>query len=346
MHRARWRGSFLALGLIVAAPAAANDLSELGLRDLLAIRLNTIGISSIHHTHAKGEWMVGLDYMFMHMNGNRSRGTRLSRSRVLEDFMVAPLRMDMQMYMLNVMYAPTERLTAMVMVPYHVRAMDHVTRMGARFTTRSEGFGDVMAAGLFKLVDRSGHEIVLKAGLSFPTGTTTAKDDTPMGRVRLPYPMQIGSGTWDPILGLTYLGQSDAATEKAAWVWGAHAEGRFRTGRNPQGYQLGDRADVSAWIARELASWVSTSFRLHGQVWTNLSGADDALNPAMVPTADPDRRAGRRIDALVGLNLFQNDGPLGGNRIALEGGVPVYQWLDGPQLETDYRVSASWNWTF
>jgi len=46
------------------------------------------------------------------------------------------------------------------------------------------------------------------------------------------------------------------------------------------------------------------------------------------------------------VNLFQREGPLGGNRLSLEGGVPVYQWLDGPQLELDYRLSASWNWTF
>jgi hypothetical protein len=290
--------------------------------------------------------MVGLDYMFMHMNGNRSRSTRLSRGKVLEDYMVAPLRMDMQMAMLSVMYAPSDRVTAMVMVPYHVKAMDHVSRMGVRFTTRSEGFGDVMVAGLFEVFDRQGHQLVLKSGFSIPTGTTSAKDDTPMGRQRLPYPMQIGSGTWDPVVGVTYLGQSDARTERAAWVWGSHLEGRFRTGRNATGYRLGDVVEGSAWIAREIASWASASLRLHGRAWGDVEGADDDLNPMMVPTADPDRRSGRRIDLLVGLNLFEREGPFGGNRVSFEGGVPVYQWLDGPQLEMDYRVSASWNWTF
>ncbi len=27
-------------------------------------------------------------------------------------------------------------------------------------------------------------------------------------------------------------------------------------------------------------------------------------------------------------------------------GLPVYQWLDGPQLETDWRLTAAWDWTF
>jgi hypothetical protein len=262
---------------------------------------------------------------------------------VLDDFMVAPLRMDMQMYMLSLMYAPTQRITAMLMVPWHVRSMDHVARNGTRFTTRSEGWGDVMVAALVRLLDRPNHEVLLKSGFTIPTGTISAKDDTPMGRVRLPYPMQIGSGTWDPILGFTYLGQSAG---DGVWVWGAHLEGRFRTGRNRKGWALGDLVDSSLWVARELTRWASASFRLQGRSWGDIHGRDPDLNPLMVPTADPHRRSGRRIDALVGVNLFAQEGPLGGNRISLEGGVPVYQWLDGPQLETDYRVSASWNWTF
>jgi hypothetical protein len=43
-------------------------------------------------------------------------------------------------------------------------------------------------------------------------------------------------------------------------------------------------------------------------------GADPDLNPAAVPTADPDRRAGWR--------------------------------LDGPQLQTDWRLVVGWQWAF
>jgi hypothetical protein len=49
---------------------------------------------------------------------------------------------------------------------------------------------------------------------------------------------------------------------------------------------------------------------------------------------------------LFGMNLFQQDGRLAGNRISVEGGIPVYQWLYGPQLETDWLLSVSWEWTF
>ena len=41
---------------------------------------------------------------------------------------------------------------------------------------------------------------------------------------------------------------------------------------------------------------------------------------------------------------FGKSQPLKGARIATEVGVPIYQWLDGPQLETDviYRLSVEW----
>ncbi len=66
----------------------------------------------------------------------------------------------------------------------------------------------------------------------------------------------------------------------------------------------------------------------------------------MVPTADSKRRAGERLDLLLGLNLFQTKGFLEGHRITVEGGLPIYQSLDGPQLENDWYVNVAWQWTF
>ena len=91
---------------------------------------------------------------------------------------------------------------------------------------------------------------------------------------------------------------------------------------------------------------MSFSLRLDGQLWTDIHGHDDRLNAAMVPTADPKRRAGRRTDLLFGTNLFSQSERLGGHRIALEAGLPIYQSLDGPQLETDWRLSVGWTYTF
>jgi hypothetical protein len=64
----------------------------------------------------------------------------------------------------------------------------------------------------------------------------------------------------------------------------------------------------------------------------------------IVPTADPDLRAGRRVDLLVGAAFTPQAGLLRGHRLALEIGRPVYQNLDGPQLETDWTATLGWQW--
>ena len=56
------------------------------------------------------------------------------------------------------------------------------------------------------------------------------------------------------------------------------------------------------------------------------------LNPAMVPTDDPDLRAGRFVGLGLGANFVVPSGPLTGVRLAVEGTLPVYQRLDGPQV--------------
>lgn len=330
-----------ALIVAAAAPAAEDeDLTALSLEDLMNVRLNAMGLTGIHHTHARGEWMVGLSLMHMHMDGSRSGAHDVSDSDVLRDFPVTPTEMDMDMAMLHLMVAPTDRITLMAMAPYLRLTMDHVTRSGVGFRTRADGLGDIELAGLFRLWKRDGHRIDLLGGVRIPTGSIDVKDDTPMGRVRLPYPMRLGSGSVDLHPGITYQAQTET------WSWGVHAGTILRTHRNHRGYRLGHRVHLTGWVARSLTDWLSASLRLDGQQWGDVEGDDDALNPALVPTADPGLRNGRRVDALLGVNLFALEGPLAGHRLAVEGGVPVHQWLDGPQLEVDYRLSLEWTWVF
>ena len=62
----------------------------------------------------------------------------------------------------------------------------------------------------------------------------------------------------------------------------------------------------------------------------------------IVPTAAPDLSVGGRVDLLVGAAFAPQTGLLRGHRLALEVGRPVYQSLDGPQLETDWTATQGW----
>lgn len=296
------------------------------------------------HTHNKGEFMFTYRYMYMSMDGMRNGTDRLSNADVLRQFMVTPTDMTMDMHMFMPMYGLNDTVTVMGMIPYTAKSMNHLTRPGGTFTTESDGIGDVQVIGLFRLYavetpSIGSHRFHLNFGVSIPTGSITQRDTTPMGNVRLPYPMQLGSGTVDLLPGITYQG----STEKVSW--GTQFIYTARTGRNSQDYSFGDSWYVTGYGAYRWADWVSTSLRFNYQRWGNINGRDVTLaNPALntVPTVDPNLQGGRRLDLLAGVNVLFPEFMGLENRLGVEAGIPVYQRLDGPQLETDWLVFAGW----
>ena len=300
------------------------------------------------HTHKTGEWMTSYRYSHMKMDGNRSGSSDVSSATVLSNFMVSPLEMTMEMHMFGLMYGYSDNLTIMGMVPYVEKSMDHVNRMGVSFETETKGMGDVKLSGLYTVHDttdngakRVGEKVHLNLGLSVPTGSINERDTTPAGYNVLPYAMQLGSGTFDPMLGATYVNKHEN------WSWGLQANATIRFGENSRDYRLGNEYKASTWVAHNLGDYLSGSLRLEALKWDDIHGADSTLNPMMVPTARTDLRGGERIDALVGINLLNaGDNALKGHRLAAEFGVPIYEELNGPQLSTDYRFTLGWQYAF
>lgn len=302
------------------------------------------------HTHDTGEVMWSYRYMRMHMDGNRLGADDISAATIVnpagQGFTVAPLEMDTDMHMLGVMVAVSEQLTVMAMLPYVEKRMDHRARNGNVFTTESEGVGDAWIGGILRLHDTPRRSLLLNLGLSLPTGSIDEHDDTPRCRMmgncpaQLPYPMQLGSGTFDPRIGLTW--RSDAGT----WSWGSQALATFRLGRNDNGYSQGELFEASGWLARPVSERISLSARLAARDWNNYDGQDRELavaNAGFIPTAESNRRGGTRVDVGLGLN-WQVGGALVGHRLAVELLYPVYQRLDGPQLESDGMLVVGWQY--
>ncbi len=293
------------------------------------------------HIHGKGEWMLSYRYMNMRMSGSRMGHDDINTTDVLTDFPVAPTDMTMNMHMLGLMIAPSDKFTLMAMLPIVRKDMNHVTRGGLSFRTHSEGIGDLKVSGLIPVLAKDRHRIHLNASLSVPIGEIDEHGDTPAAtNVRLPYPMQLGSGTWDLLPGMTYNGQSDN------WSWGSQGMLTLRPGRNNIGYSLGNEYQMTVWGARKWAAWISNSIGIQYKIWQNIGGRDSSLAPMMVPTADPKSRGGKRMDFLFGLNLYVPKGLLKGQRASIDFGIPFMQSLDGPQLETDWYFTAGWQAAF
>lgn len=303
-----------------------------------------IGVMGDHMHHA-GEVMVSYRYMRMRMSGSRDDDDHVSTTHVLRAYPVAPTEMDMEMHMFGVMYAPIDLMTLTLMLPYVRNDMSHRLRNDGRFKTHSDGLGDIRAGTLVRLYEQDDQHVHAQIGISFPTGSITEQDVTPASggtSIRLPYPMQIGSGTYDFLPGLTYTAHRDA------YSWGAQATGEIRMNQNHAKYRQGDEYELTAWGGIEWANWISTSLRAAWNQSLNYRGRDESpsLNPMMVPTADPNRRAAMSLDFLLGVNLIAPSGPLEGVRLAIEVGVPAYQRFDGPQLETDWTLTTGVQYAF
>jgi len=330
-------GATLVTASMATAQAQGLDHSQMAGHQHGEIPIGVMG----GHTHNDGGAMFSYRYMSMHMDGNRDGTDRLSDREVLADYMVTPTSMDMDMHMFGAMYALNDKLTVMAMLPYVSKSMNHLTRMGRKFTTTAEGLGDIKLSGLYKINTSNDNKLHLNIGLSFPTGSIDERDDTPAANnAKLPYPMQLGSGTYDLMPGITYSGQSET------YSWGTQALATIRLGENDNDYTLGNMVEVSGWLQRKWSSSFSTSVRLNVKSWSDIDGADPDLNPAMIATADPELRAGKRADLLLGAIYHPHHGSLKGHRLALEVGKPVYQKLDGPQLETDLILTAGWQYAF
>ncbi|VAW68956.1 hypothetical protein MNBD_GAMMA09-1929 [hydrothermal vent metagenome] len=275
------------------------------------------------HVHPEGSWMMSYSVMQMTMKDNLDGADRASVP--LPGYMVSPLSMDMTMHMLGLMYGYTDRLTLMIMLPVKNYSMENMVNMsGDLFTAESSGAGDLSLSALYKASDNW----VSKIGISVPTGSIDEKDVLPSSggnAVQLPYPMQQGSGSFDITAAASYLKNKNMNS------WGSQAEAVIRLNDNDRDYRLGNQIELNGWYSYGLSMKSSLSLRVKLLSWGNIRGADVALNPGAVPTADSKLRAGTRADVLLGFNYNLSSDVL----IGVEAGIPVYQKLDGPQLETD-----------
>lgn len=287
------------------------------------------------HMHPKGEWMLSYSFMQMKMDGNRNDTDSVASPLPLP-YMVTPESMDMDMHMLGMMMGISDNITLMAMLPVTSISMDHTVNMsGMPFTTEANGIGDLKLATLIKVNETW----LAKVGLNLPTGSIDEKDVTPASmpnEVQLPYPMQLGSGSVELNAGVTY---SNGENNNS---WGTQANIVVSLNDNDRDYHLGNRIEVSSWVSYGIDNKQSTSVRVKLQDWGNISGADADLNPMMVPTADANLRAGTRVDVLLGYNYQINKNYL----IGLEAGAPIYQKLDGPQLETDLILQLGVQYAF
>jgi len=312
------------------------------------------------------EFRFKLQYTFMSMDGLRRGTAPVDPDAILGmpatgRFMAAPGSMDMQMSSLSAGYSFTDDLFAGVMFMWKRASMDMKfspmmrASTGRRgFTMESEGYGDTMVMGKYRLLTDDPliptSQVSLLFGLSLPTGSIDGKNSKhPVSTRRfeqLPYGMQLGSGTVDPLLGLLYQGSS------SPWWWGADLAYKARPAKNRRGYRLGDEfsLDLYAMYQVRYDTVVHVQLntrrtgRIRGEMDEAVTGAsgraarNDASSGYASPLWETRNYGGTNVNATAGLQWQ----PLPMHVIELDVGLPLYRDLNGPQLEEYYRVMVTW----
>lgn len=301
------------------------------------------------HVHEQGEIMIEYKFMQMFMDDNRAGSQRVSDQAALDvtgiNFAATPTRMSMYMHMFHFMYGLSDRVTAYAMPMYVELQMDHIRRnplMGdPDFTTKNGGMGDTVFGALVLLHQGDVDQLILNLSFSVPTGSIARRTSAPsnglMPPIEFPYPMRLGSGTFDARPGLTYKRYYDRGSV------GAQFTGQLPIGENYDGYSVGDQYALNFWTTRVLdaeENWAA-SFRMENLWRNNFDGFDNDLGPnnMVISTARPDMRGGYFLNLGYGAMYHL---PRGG-RFNFEITHPIYQDLEGVQLETDYSIFASYS---
>jgi len=313
------------------------------------------------HVHKTGEIMLSYRFMQMDMSGNRDGSNTLTAEQIATTapnpffglpmmpptLRVVPLKMTTRMHMLGAMYAPNNSVTLMAMTRYLDKKMRHVTFQGGmgstrlgEFTTQTRGLGDTSLTALITLGHSEHVSWHATLGVSIPTGSVKRSGEvlTPMGatpKLRLPYPMQLGSGTYDALLGLTAAGSLDR------WGWGGQWQSRLRLADNSESYRLGHTHSLSAWASYLVVPRLSLSTRLVYSNRDNVKG-QDPLIVAPVQTADPHRQALKRLDLGLGANLILPSVQGHTQRIGLEFTRVLRERLAGPQMKMDWGITLGY----
>jgi hypothetical protein len=313
----------------------------------------------ISHVHSKNEWMVSYRFMTMGMDGLLSGTKSIPTNDVFTNYIMSPTSMKMDMHMLMAMYGITDRLTAMVMLNYNMSSMgmemfttdghNHAGMEGmtatsmSNHTMNSNGFSDTKLQFLYGLKKHKNYQILVNLGCNIPTGSIQFKgssSDMMYPNNRLPYGMQLGSGTFDALPGLTYLYQKNDLT------YSIQASSIVRLGYNQVGYKLGDEASLNTWLAYTWLDNLSSSVRFEGTVASDISGFDPTIYAYNEPSANRLNYGGQKLTSYIGSTYQFQKGILENNRLGIEFGLPIYQQLNGIQMKQGLSFFASWSYAF
>ena len=264
-------------------------------------------------------------------------GPKSGEPRTDKNFPVVPGKIVQTAYLFSVGYAFNDSWRSHLTVPYLEQNTDHISIVPnySTFEIESSGVGDTVVSASYKLSDSARADWWVTAGLSIPTGSIDEEGDTPRapGDQQLPYTMQLGSGTYDFPIGVSYhsKGSYDINLALAAII---------RSGTSDNDYRLGNSYSLAGRYNFHFSDVLKPYLGLSINYTDSIHGADTSLlvdspYPYPAPITNPDLFGGTKIAARAGVSWQISEH----YRLAIELGKPLYQNLNGPQTREDWRSS-------
>ncbi len=307
-----------------------------------------IGVTA-NHGHKAGDVMFSYRGTVIGWQALQSGTDTLETADVLKDYMLAPKYMITSTQMYSAIYVPHDHITLMAIMNYreHIMQMEgsyqqeggHQKQSVGIYNLDSEGFGDIKFDAQVSLLKKGHLTLIGNIGVSLPSGSIAKTGDD--GRM-LPYPMQLGSGSYEACPGITLFGT------KEDWSYGSQLLSSLPLHQNARKYRHGNTFTVTAWSTQRVNNWFQFGGRLLFSHKATFS-SDPELNQNRSPIHQIDSQGNTQLDIAISTDFMiptLTRGPLQRNRLAFELQIPVYQNLTGIQLMNRLQFTAGCQFVF
>jgi hypothetical protein len=327
------------------AQSTPSEFAEMNFQELF----NQSLYETSSERYLSSPWLVGYQTKSVKFEGYLEGSKSLSFDDVLwngpseirtsKNFPVLPTIIYQKAHVISLGYQFSPSWQAQISIPHLKQKTDHTSIVSNYnfFIIETEGVGDVAVSANYNWNNAGAGVWGLSFGITLPTGSIDKLGDTPRaaGDQELPYTMQLGSGTYDFPIELSYKNQG-------SHDFSVSLSANIRTGYNSRNYRLGNNYSLKGRYQIELSSTLRSYAELGFRYSDTISGQDDSLLvnapfPYPASITNPKFYGGKKIDAGLGLSWkFAKD-----YQLTLEIGKPLYQYLNGPQPKEQWRNNIS-----
>jgi len=282
------------------------------------------------HFHDKGGLMISYRYIHKNMSGNLNGNSEVKIEDIFNNYNSISESNKTESHKVGFMYGISSKINLMASIGFTLKTMNLLSKKNQAFQVSSSGVDDINFFSLYNLVDKSMNKTHLNFGISFPVGSINENNDYSYFNItKLPYNMQIGSGTWNTNLGFTTFFQFEKIS------FGLQPSYKIYIGKNSFNYSFGNVLDVNYWAAVKISNWISVSLNFQNKFSDKIRGRDPELTPNIVPESNAYNYGFYVFNSSIGTNIIPPFGKFKNIRIGIEYFLPLLQNYNGIQMGED-----------